>query len=82
MVVKVIPGEEVALHHPLLVCDMQIDMPHQIKHKFTQRPKVWKLRDPQACSRFHEVFKAYVPPVETEAATTTEEYGRISRQVC
>ena len=73
MDVKVIPGEEVALQHQLLVCDMMIDMPPQIKRKFTPRPKVWKLRDPQTCSRFQEVFKAHVPPVETEAATSTEE---------
>ena len=73
MDVKVIPGEEVALQHQLLVCDMMIDMPPQIKRKFTPRPKVWKLRDPQTCSRFQEVFKAHVPAVETEAATTTEE---------
>ena len=73
MDVKVIPGEEVALQHQLLVCDMMIDMPPQIKCKFTPRPKVWKLRDPQTCSRFQEVFKAHVPAVETEAATTTEE---------
>ena len=68
-----IPGEEVALQHQLLVCDMMIDMPPQIKHKFTPRLKVWKLRDPQTCSRFQEVFKAHVPAVETEASTTTEE---------
>ena len=73
MDVKVIPGEEVALQHQLLVCDMMIDMPPQIKRKFTPRPKVWKLRDPQTCSRFQEFFKAHVPAVETEAATTTEE---------
>ena len=73
MDVKVIPGEEVALQHQLLVCDMMIDMPPQIKRKFTPRPKVWKLRDPQTCSLFQEVFKAHVPAVETEAATTTEE---------
>ena len=73
MDVKVIPGKEVALQHQLLVCDMMIDMPPQIKRKFTPRPKVWKLRDPQTCSRFQEVFKAHVPAVETEAATTTEE---------
>ena len=50
-----------------------IDMPSPIKRKFTPRPKVWKLRDPQTCNRFQEVFKANVPAVETEAATTTEE---------
>ena len=75
---KVIPGEEVALQHQLLVCDMMIDMPPQI----TPHTKVWKLRDPQTCSRFKEVFKAHVPAVETEAATTTEKIGRNSRQVC
>ena len=68
-----IPGEEVALQHQLLVCNMMIDMPPQIKRKSTQRPKVWKLIDPQTCSRFQEVFKAHVPAVETEMATTTEE---------
>ena len=73
MDVKVVPGEEVALQHQLLVCDMMIDMPPQIKCKFTPRPKVWKLRDPQTCNRFQEVFNAHVPVVETEAATTTEE---------
>ena len=73
MDVKVIPGEEVALQHQLLVCDKMIDMPPQTKRKFTPRPKVWKLRDPQSCSRFQEVFEAHVPAVETEAATTTEE---------
>ena len=73
MDVKVIPGEEVALQHQLLVCDTIIDMPPQIKCKFTPHPKVWKLRNPQTCSRFQELFKAHVPTVETEAATTTEE---------
>ena len=33
MDVKVIPGEEVALQHQLLVCDMMTDMPPQIKRK-------------------------------------------------
>ena len=73
MDVKVIPGKEVALQHQLLVCDMMIDMPPKIKRQFTPRPKVWKLRDPQTCSQFQEVYKAHVPAVETEAATTTEE---------
>ena len=78
MDVKVIPGEEVALQYQLLVCDMMIDMPTQIKRKFTPCPKVWKLRDPQMCSQFQEVFKAHVPAVETVEATTTEEiWGKL-----
>ena len=40
MDVKVIPGGEVALQHQLLVCDMMIDIPPQIKCKFTPRPKM------------------------------------------
>ena len=65
MDVKMIPGEEVALQHQLLVCNMIIDMSPQIKPKFTPRPKELKLRDPQTCSRFQEVFKAHVQAVET-----------------
>ena len=58
---------------------MIIDMPPQIKGKFTPRPKGWKPRDPQTFSRFQEVFKAHVSrhihvtAVETEEATTREE---------
>ena len=68
-----IPGDEVALQHQLFVCDMMIDMLSRIKRKFTLCPKVWKLRDPQTCSRFQEVFNAHVPPVVTEVATTSDE---------
>ncbi|XP_056003432.1 uncharacterized protein LOC125662874 [Ostrea edulis] len=38
--VKVIPGEELALQHQLLVCDILIDMPTKAKHKFIPRLKV------------------------------------------
>ena len=42
--VKVIPGEEVALQHQLLVCDMRIDVPPKSKCKFIPCLKVWKLK--------------------------------------
>ena len=58
--VKVIPGEEVALQHQLLVCDMRFDVPPKPKRKFTPRLKVWKLTDPQRRNRFKEVFKLHV----------------------
>ena len=35
--VKVIPGEEEALQHQLLVCDMRIDVPPKSKREFTPR---------------------------------------------
>ena len=44
--VKVIPGEEVALQHQLLVRDIRIDVPPKSKCKFTPGLKVWKLKDP------------------------------------
>ena len=58
--VKVIPGEEVALLHQLLVGDMRLDVPPKPKRKFTPRLKVWKLTDPQRRNHFHEVFKSHV----------------------
>ena len=58
--VKVIPGEEVALQHQLLVCDMRFDVPPKPKRKFTTRLKVWKLTDPQRRNHFQEVFKLHV----------------------
>ena len=50
--VKVIPGEEVALQHQLLVCDMKFDVPPKPKRKFTPRLKVWKLTDPERRNHF------------------------------
>ena len=58
--VKVISGEEVALQHELLVCDMRLDVPPKPKCKFTPRLKVWKLTDPQRRNHFQEVFKLHV----------------------
>ena len=58
--VEVIPGEEVALQHQLLVCDMRIDVPPKSKHKFTPRLKIWKLKDPQTSNHFQEVFNLHV----------------------
>ena len=58
--VKVIPGEEVALQHQLLVCDMRLDVPPKHKRKFKPRLKVWKLTDPQRRNHFQEVFKLHV----------------------
>ena len=57
--VKVIPGEEIALQHKLLVCDM-FDVPPKSKRKFTPRLKVWKLKDPQTSNHFQEVFNLHV----------------------
>ena len=69
--VKVILGEEVALQHQLLVCNMRIDVPPKSKHKFTPHLKVRKLKDSQTSSQFQEVFNLHVSvsAVVIDAAT-------------
>ena len=67
--VKVIPGDEVALQHQLLVCDMRIDVTPKSKHKSIPRLKVWKLKDPLTSSHFQEVFNLHVSAGVTDAAT-------------
>ena len=43
--VKVFPGKEVALQHPLLICYMRFDVPPKSKLKFIPCVKVWNLKD-------------------------------------
>ena len=71
--VKVIPGEEVALQHQLLVCDMRIDVPPKSKRKFTPCLKVWKLKDPQTSNHFQEVFNLHVSTSAGVANGATED---------
>ena len=71
--VKVIPGEEVALQHQLLVCDMRIDVPPKSKRKFTPHLKVWKLKDPQTSNHFQEVFNLHVSTSAGVADGATED---------
>ena len=71
--VKVIPGEEVALQHQLLVSDMRIDVPPKSKRKFTPRLKVWKLKDPQTSNHFQQVFNLHVSTSAGVADGATED---------
>ena len=71
--VKVIPGEEVALQHQLLVCDIRIDVPPKSKCKFTTRLKVWKLKDPWTSNHFQEVFNLHVSTSAGVADGATED---------
>ena len=75
--VKVIPGEEVALQHQLLVCDMRIDVPPKSKCKVTPRLKVWKLKDYQTSNHFQEVFNLHVSTSAGVADATTEDIWNI-----
>ena len=58
--VKVIPGEECASQHRLLVCDLHPQLPPQKKQKFLPRLRVWKLRDPDTADRFYGAFRAKI----------------------
>ena len=71
--VKVIPGEEVALQHQLLVCNIRIDVPPKSKRKFIRRLEVWKLKDPQTSSYFQEVFNLHVSTSAGVADWATED---------
>ena len=57
--VKVIPGEEVALQHQLLVCDMRIDVPPKSKLEFIPRLKVGSLKTIMS-NYLQEVFNSHV----------------------
>ena len=82
--VKVIPCEEVALQHQLLVCDMRTDVPPKSKRKFFLRLKVWKLKeDSQTSNHFQEVSNLHVSTCAGAADAATEKLsGTSSRLDC
>jgi hypothetical protein len=58
--VKVIPGEEIALQHQLLVCDINLQVPPRRKHQTAPRLKLWKLKNASTSASFHEAFNMHV----------------------
>ena len=62
--VKVIPGEECAKQHRLLVCDFRVHIPRQKQRKFVPRLRTWKLRDPTKSSEFSEAFRRKIEQVD------------------
>ena len=50
--VKVIPGEECALQHHLLVCDLVQTIRRSVERKFNSRLRTWKFRDPAVAKEF------------------------------
>ena len=49
--VKVIPGEECAMQHKLLTCDLKLTFKNPTPKPFVPKRRVWKLRDPDFCGR-------------------------------
>ena len=80
--VKVIPGEEVALQHQLLVCDMLVEKGQEQKYKFKLRLKIWKLKDPDVYARFQDVFNSHCNQPEGQAVDTANSlWGRLKNNL-
>ena len=87
---KVIPGEEVALQHQLLVFDIRFSVPPKPKRKFMPHLKVWKLTDPHGRNHFQEVFSLHasasagVPEAATEDIWNNIKTGllKTTEEVC
>ena len=63
--VKVIPGEECAPQHHLLVVDFTVRPPPPKVQKFTPRLRSWKLRDPVTASEYLNAFNAKTTDAST-----------------
>ena len=50
--VKVIPGEECAAQHRILVCDLKVMFSKPTKQSFVPRRQVWKLKEPASKDTF------------------------------
>ena len=78
--VKVIPGEEVALQHQLLVCDFLIHLSRKTKQKFVPRLRTWKLKDPLVSESFKEEFSRCIEG-HNGSASTEEIWNELKRSL-
>ena len=67
--VKVIPFEECATQHELLLCDFKVTKPPKIKRKFQPKLKTWKLKDLLVQKEFQEKFATRIQAGETPDST-------------
>ena len=71
--VKVIPGEECALQHHLLVCESKITTPKIKKHNFSPRLRTWKLREPDTINKFTSIFNTKLEATKIDPSPNIEE---------
>ena len=69
---KVIPGEECALQHKLLTCDLKLTFKTPTPKLFVPKRRVWKLRDPvlhsDFCESVRRLLASYDPlPTDSDA---------------
>ena len=75
--VKVIPGEDCAPQHRLLVCDFKVDIPPQRKKKFVPRLRTWRLKDPAVQQEFYEAFTAATQETNTQEESTEAIWSKV-----
>ena len=68
--IKVIPSEEIAPQHKLIVCDIKVKDNVVKTQSFVPRLKTWKLREEENKVNFERLFTEHV---QGNTATTTEE---------
>ena len=71
--VKVIPGEECASQHHLVVCDFTVRPPPKVKRNFAPRLRTWKLKDPTIAQEFYKTFQSKVASAPNRPEDTTPE---------
>ena len=69
--VKVIPSEEVVTQHKLVVCDLNICIKQERKKPYTQKIKIWKLKDTGTANKYASEFRDRWPG--SEATESVEE---------
>ena len=82
MDVKVIPGEEVALQHQLLVCDMMIDMPPKSSANSSHVQKCGSSEILKHVSDSRKSSRHMCPLWKLKRLLLLRKSGRNSRQVC
>ena len=58
--VKVIPAEECAQQHHIVVCDLMVKLPKEKKRRFVPRIRTWKLRDKTIADTFQTTFTSKI----------------------
>jgi hypothetical protein len=71
--IKVIPGEECATQHRLLVCDFLVMICPEARRKFQPKVRTWKLKDQEVQKKFQ---KAFVETIRDYQAADVEECWR------
>ena len=71
--VKVIPDEECALQHHLLVCELKVTTPKIKRCNFSPRLRIWKLRDSEIINKFTPIFNTKLEATQIDPSPDIKE---------